>query len=169
MRPQRSIFPAIALLCLPVIETSSSPESCLLPVGAGSFKATSLNRIPQTPCYLATSNVKVLIEETSYPLGYWAMRSIFASLSNDIGAHPVTEPMSSTLLWYFGEYPYNNTELFVRMQHDIMTWGQWEGATNILAFFYDTFSTVSLSFEVWSSLDGVQRLAQGRFSLYDRI
>ena len=97
------------------------------------------------------------------------MRSIFSSLSNDIGAHPVTELMSSTQLWYFGEYPYNNTELFVRMQHDIMTWGEWEGASNILAFFYDTFSTVSLSFEVWSPPDGVQRLAQGRFSLYDRI
>ena len=97
------------------------------------------------------------------------MRSLFASLSRDIKAHPVTELMSLEQLWYFGEYPYHNTELFVRMQHDIMTWGQWGNASHVIAFFYDTFSTVSLSFEVWLSSGGVQPLAQGRFSLYDRI
>ena len=57
----------------------------------------------------------------------------------------------------------------MRMQSHNMTWGQWGGAANVIGFFYDTFSTVSLSFEVWLSSVGVQPLAQGRFSLYDRI
>ena len=38
MQPQRNLYPAIILLWLPIIETSFSAESCILP---GSFNATS--------------------------------------------------------------------------------------------------------------------------------
>lgn len=41
MQPQRFIYPAIVLLCLPVIETFSSPESCIPPRGAVSLNTTS--------------------------------------------------------------------------------------------------------------------------------
>ena len=99
------------------------------------------------------------------------MRSVFTVLNEDVKAHPEYEMISSSSLWYFGEYPYNNTELFVLVQPDCMTWGEWKNAATVLAFFYDTFSTVSLSFEVRPLLPGMQSytLAHGRFSLYDRI
>ena len=41
MQPQRFIYPAIVLLCLPVIETFSSPERCITPTGAASLNTTS--------------------------------------------------------------------------------------------------------------------------------
>lgn len=109
------------------------------------------------------------MEDTSYPLNLQATKSVFASLREDYKSHTPDEFISSTYLWYFGEYPYNNTELFVRLQTDIMTWGQWKNASNVLAYFYEKFSTVSLSFEVKSSVRKAQPLAQGRFSLYDRL
>ena len=99
------------------------------------------------------------------------MRSVFTVLSEDTNAHPAYEIMSSSSLWYFGEYPWNNTELFVRVQPDSMTWGEWKNAATVLAIFYDTFSTVSLSFEValLQPMPQPHALAYGRFSLYDRI
>ena len=41
MQPQRFIYPAIVLLCLPVIEAVRSPESCIPPRGAVSLNTTS--------------------------------------------------------------------------------------------------------------------------------
>lgn len=43
------------------------------------------------------------------------------------------EFISSTSLWYPGDYPYNSTELFMLM--DIMTWGQWQNASTGLGIF----------------------------------
>ena len=88
----------------------------------------------------------------------------------DIKSHTDDELMTSINLWYFGDGPYNNTELFVWIQPDIMTWGQWKTAAGLLALFYDTFGIVSLSFEAGILVKGAppEYFAHGRFSLYDR-
>ena len=133
---------------------------------------TSRSSIPRTPCYLSKSEVAVVFTETSYPLSFRAIKSIFELVSTDLKSHPNNdEVISSSNLWYPGDYPYNNTELFVRMtQADFtMTWGEWKNASTILAFFYTRFSTVQLDFEIKVAMGrSAKSLASGRVSLYDR-
>lgn len=154
----------------PSLPPPNTPSNLASPkISQTQLNRKSLRSLPHTPCYLSKSSVVVVFTETSYPLSIHAIKSIFEFISTDTKTHPNSaEVISSTSLWYPGDYPYNNTELFVRMT-ERMTWGEWRNASTILAFFYTRFRTVGLEFEV--KLVGersAKKVAIGRISLYDQ-